>query len=84
MLNWTYSNAAESICKTIEYVIRILRNNGQVSNIGAPSQNDLQLLLFGRALEQKKMLSANNGTGLQDEKDRVPKSKADAAQIQPS
>ena len=50
MFNWTYSNPAEKICKTIGHVIRILRNNDEACEIGALKPNDLQFLLFHRSL----------------------------------
>ena len=73
-----YSNPAELICKTIEYVIRILRNNGRgVQNWGI-QPDEFKFILFDCGQQQKNILVADNENGLKDKTERSPNTKGDA------
>ena len=82
MLNWMPFKSSRLICKTIEYIIRMLRKNTRgVQNWGTQPDRR-KILLFDCGREQKKILDANNKNDLIDKTDRGPNTKSDAIESQ--
>ena len=70
-----YSNSVELICKTIEHVIRFLRNNTRgVAKSGTQPERPQISIVWPRSRTRENVVR-NNGCGLKDETNRQPKQK---------